>query len=211
MIERKKIIILGPPGAGKGTQAKLLAEEYGLKYISTGELFLKEVFKDTTLGRKIKKYTKEGKLVPDEETNIFIRKKLRTLHTGFILKGYPRTLAQAEALDRIGDIDAVIYITADKEVIVDRIDNRLTCKCGRTYGKDEPPKEKNKCDVCKSLLYKREDDHPDEVATKYDEYFTKTRPLLRHYKDKLIPIDGNKNTNAVFDEICKKLENKFES
>ncbi len=202
-----KVILLGPPGVGKGTQAKMLAKRYGLKHISTGDLFLKAVRGGTDLGKEVRKYTIAGKLVPDGTTNIMVKKELGEVkETGYILDGFPRTLAQAESLAESEQMDHVFYLNAPQEVLISRLTKRFYCDCGDSYGPDRPPAVQGLCDSCGGMLYQREDDKPRNVLTRLEEYNSKTRELLRFYRDKLHPVDGSLRAGEVTRQLCKQLE-----
>ena len=181
------LILLGGPGAGKGTQAKLIVEEYKIPQISTGDMLREAVKQGTELGKKAKEYMDKGELVPDEIVIGIVRDRLKQpdCEKGFILDGFPRTIAQAEALDKMLDeigkkIDAVINIYVPEEEIVKRIVNRRTCKkCGAIYHLIySPPKESNKCDKCGGELYQRDDDKEETVRERLRVYKQQTEPLI---------------------------------
>lgn len=206
-VGKMKIILLGPPGAGKGTQAKLLAKRYGLKHISTGDLFLKAIRSGTDLGKEVRKYTMSGHLVPDGTTNIIVKKELSGAgQVGYILDGFPRTLAQAESLAESEQINFVFYLNAPQEVLIDRLTKRFYCDCGDSYGPDHPPAVEGLCDSCGGMLYQREDDKSRNVLTRLEEYNSKTRELLRFYRSKLRPVDGSQISKEVFKRLCGLLE-----
>ncbi|RLI80018.1 adenylate kinase [Archaeoglobales archaeon] len=206
------LILLGGPGAGKGTQAKLIVEEYKIPQISTGDMLRDAVKQGTELGKKAKEYMDKGELVPDEIVIGIVRDRLKQpdCEKGFILDGFPRTIAQAEALDKMLDeigkkIDAVINIYVPEEEIVKRIVNRRTCKkCGAIYHLIySPPKEPDKCDKCGGELYQRDDDKEETVRERLRVYKEQTEPLIEYYKKKgiLYNVDGTKDINGVFEEI----------
>ncbi len=213
------LILLGAPGAGKGTQAKMISEKYGIPQISTGDMLRDAVAKGTELGRKAKEYMDRGELVPDEVVIGIVKERLQQpdCRKGFILDGFPRTIAQAEALDKmLGDlgmkIDAVINVAVPEEEVVKRIVNRRTCrKCGAVYHLIyNPPKEDNKCDKCGGELYQRDDDREETVRERYRVYRENTEPLIDYYRRKgvLFDVDGTKDIKGVFqeiDEILKKF------
>ncbi len=211
------LILLGGPGAGKGTQAKLIVEKYKIPQISTGDMLREAVKQGTELGKKAKEYMDKGELVPDEIVIGIVKERLKQpdCDRGFILDGFPRTIAQAEALDKILDeigkkIDAVINIQVPEEEIVRRIVNRRTCKnCGAIYHLIySPPKEPNKCDKCGGELYQRDDDKEETVRERLRVYREQTEPLIEYYQKKgiLYNVDGTKDINGVFEEIKSILD-----
>lgn len=211
------LIFLGPPGAGKGTQAKRVAEKYGIPQISTGDMLREAVAKGTELGKKAKEYMDKGELVPDEVVIGIVKERLQQpdCEKGFILDGFPRTLAQAEALDEMlkelnKKIDAVINIVVPEEEVVKRITNRRTCRnCGAVYHLIyAPPKEDNKCDKCGGELYQRDDDKEETVRERYRVYRENTEPLIDYYRKKgiLYDVDGTKDIEGVWKEIEAILE-----
>ena len=212
------LIFLGPPGAGKGTQAKMVSEKYGIPQISTGDMLREAVAKGTELGRKAKEYMDRGELVPDEVVIGIVRERLQQpdCDRGFILDGFPRTLAQAEALDEMlkemgKKIDAVINIVVPEEDVVKRITFRRTCKnCGAVYHLIyNPPKEDNKCDKCGGELYQRDDDREETVRERYRVYRENTEPLIEYYRRKgvLYDVDGTKDIEGVWEQIDAILGN----
>lgn len=211
------LILLGAPGAGKGTQAKLIADKYGIPQISTGDMLREAVAKGTELGKKAREFMSQGKLVPDEVVIGIVRERLKQkdCENGFILDGFPRTKAQAEALDRImlelgKKIDAVININVPEEEIVKRIVNRRICKkCGAIYHLlYDPPKEDGICDKCGGELYQREDDKEEVVRERFAVYRKSTEPLVEYYKRKgvLYEVDGTREIEKVKAEILSILE-----
>ena len=206
------LILLGGPGAGKGTQAKLIVEEYKIPQISTGDMLREAVKQGTELGKKAKEYMDKGELVPDEIVIGIVRERIKQpdCEKGFILDGFPRTITQAEALDKMLDeidkkIDAVVNIHVPEEEIVKRIVNRRTCKkCGAIYHLIySPPKEPNKCDKCGGELYQRDDDKEETVRERLRVYKQQTEPLIEYYEKKriLYNVDGTKDINGVFEEV----------
>jgi adenylate kinase len=211
------LILLGAPGAGKGTQAKMIVEKYGIPQISTGDMLRESVAKGTDLGKKAKEYMDRGELVPDEVVIGIVKERLQQpdCEKGFILDGFPRTLAQAEALDKMLEelgkkIDAVINIYVPEEEIVKRIVNRRTCRnCGAIYHLIySPPKEDNKCDKCGGELYQRDDDREETVRERLRVYRENTEPLIEYYKNKgvLYNVDGTKDIEGVFAEVVEVLK-----
>ncbi|MBU4501989.1 MAG: adenylate kinase [Nanoarchaeota archaeon] len=201
-----KIVILGPPGSGKGTQAKMIAEKYGIEHISTGDIFRAKRGDGTELGNKIKELIDNGNFVPDDITIKIIEEKLGSIEGGYMLDGFPRTIPQAEALKGFADINMVIYIDVKDEVLVSRLSSRLMCKCGESYNKiTKKPKKDNFCDKCNQELYQREDETPEVVQERLKIYKEKTEPLLDFYKDILVRVDGDQPINKVFEDIKKVL------
>jgi adenylate kinase len=206
------ILFMGPPGAGKGTQAERIVEQFGVPHISTGDAFRLAMKENTPLGQKAKEYVDQGLLVPDEVTNGIVRDRLSLpdCEAGFLLDGFPRTLAQAEALDAMladmgRKIDHVINLKVDRSLLLARLTGRRICKsCGATYHVlFNPPKQEAMCDKCGGELYQRSDDTEEKVGTRLDEYTSKTAPLLEYYGNKglLREVDGEKDIDAVTAEI----------
>ncbi|WP_027087373.1 adenylate kinase [Cohnella panacarvi] len=206
------ILFMGPPGAGKGTQAERIVEQFGVPHISTGDAFRLAMKQGTPLGLKAKEYVDQGLLVPDEVTNGIVRDRLAEPDCagGFLLDGFPRTIAQAEALDgMLNDmgrkIDHVINLKVDRSFLLARLTGRRICKsCGTTYHiAFNPPKQEGICDKCGGELYQRSDDTEEKVGTRLDEYTSKTAPLLKYYGDKglLREVDGEKDIDAVTADI----------
>lgn len=206
------ILFMGPPGAGKGTQAERIVETFGIPHISTGDAFRLAMKENTPLGQKAKEYVDQGLLVPDEVTNGIVRDRLSLpdCEAGFLLDGYPRTLAQAEALDQMladmgRKIDHVINLKVDRSFLLARLTGRRICKsCGSTYHvMFNPPKQEGVCDKCGGELYQRSDDTEEKVGTRLDEYTSKTAPLLEYYGNKglLRDVDGEKDIDAVTADI----------
>jgi len=207
-----KIILLGPPGAGKGTQAKSISREYNIPHISTGDIFRKNISEKTPLGVEAKGYMDSGKLVPDELTINLVKDRLtkEDCKNGFMLDGFPRTVMQAEALDaflkeRNIDIDAALLIDAPKDLIIERMTGRRVCsKCGETYHiMNIPPKVEDVCDVCGSALIQRKDDNLETVIERLEVYDKQTQPLVEYYRrrGKLMSVDGAKELHEVFEDI----------
>lgn len=210
------IILLGPPGVGKGTQAKLLSESMGLAHISSGDLFRENLKNQTELGKLAQTYMSKGELVPDDVTIAMIRDRLQRAdcEKGAILDGFPRTPAQAGALETMlaefrGIVDAVPFITGSDDVIVDRLSKRWTCRAnGHVYNeKSNPPREFGRCDVDGSELYQREDDKAETVMRRIQVYLEQTSPLIAHYRErgKLIEVDGMQAIDEVNRSIMRAL------
>jgi adenylate kinase len=199
--EAKALTLLGPPSVGKGTQARRLAEHFGLAHLSTRDRFARATQEGTAFGIKAKSFAERGELMPDEEVVAFVRQEIGAISGGFILDGFPRTLGQAKALDDFHRPDGVFYLQAPDDVIIDRITARLVCACGRSYGPEIPPRRPYTCDVCSKTLFRRPDDEPEVVARRLEEYNGKTRPLLHHYRDILHPINANNTPDKIFEQL----------
>ena len=212
-----KIIMLGAPGAGKGTHAKKITEKFGIPAISTGDIFRENIKNGTELGKKAKEYMDAGNLVPDELVCdlVVARLKQDDCKNGYILDGFPRTIPQAEALTAAlaKDDDAIDYaleIFIEDQAIIDRMSGRRVCKsCGATYHVvNIPPKTEGVCDECDGELIVRDDDAPETVKKRLDVYHEQTAPLIDYYKKQgiLKVIDGSKGLDTCFEEICGILE-----
>lgn len=210
------LVLMGLPGAGKGTQAEKIVEKYNIPHISTGDMFRAAIKDGTELGLQAKSYMDKGELVPDEVTIGIVRERLGKNDTdkGFLLDGFPRTVAQAEALEQIlkelnKEIDYVINIHVDQEILMQRLTGRRICKnCGATYHLVfNPPKEEGICDKCGGNLYQRADDNAETVGNRLEVNLKQTKPLLDFYKSKgyLKNIDGQQEINKVFEDICNLL------
>ncbi|MCQ2537586.1 MAG: adenylate kinase [Lachnospiraceae bacterium] len=213
-----KIVMLGAPGAGKGTQAKMIAAKYGIPHISTGDIFRANLKEGTELGMKAKEYMDKGLLVPDSLTLELIMDRFKNddCANGYVLDGFPRTIPQAEALTEAlkannDDLDYAIDVDVPDENIVRRMSGRRAClSCGATYHiVYNAPKTEGKCDACGSELVQREDDKPETVLNRLSVYHAQTQPLIDYYKgfDKLKSVDGTQDMNKVFEDIVKILEN----
>ena len=212
-----KIIMLGAPGAGKGTHAKKITEKFGIPAISTGDIFRENIKNGTELGKKAKEYMDAGNLVPDELVCDLVVDRLKQddCKNGYILDGFPRTIPQAEALTAAlaKDDDAIDYaleIFIEDQAIIDRMSGRRVCKsCGATYHVvNIPPKTEGVCDECDGELIVRDDDAPETVKKRLDVYHEQTAPLIDYYKKQgiLKVIDGSKGLDTSFEEICGILE-----
>lgn len=181
---KKHLIFLGPPGAGKGTYASRVEKRLGHKQIATGDILREEVKKETELGKKAQKYMEAGDLVPDKIMINILEKKLEEVEGGYILDGFPRTIEQAKALDKIADIDLVVNLNVPEKVIIQRLSSRIICKeCGEVFNKlTLPPKEEGVCDECGGELYQREDDRPEAIRNRLKVYEKQTAPVIDHYK-----------------------------
>ena len=212
-----KLVILGPPGAGKGTQAEYIVKRYNIPHISTGDIFRENIKNNTELGKKAKSYMDKGLLVPDDLVIALVEDRLNRddAKEGFLLDGFPRTVAQAVSLDSILDknddkLTKVINISVDPEILIERAVGRRVCKtCGMTYHvKFNPPKEEGVCDKDGTKLIQRDDDTEETVKTRISVYFDQTAPLIDYYRAQnlLIDIDGAKDIDKVFDDIVIGLE-----
>ncbi len=212
-----KIIMLGAPGAGKGTQAKLIAEKYGIPHISTGDIFRANIKEGTQLGKEAKEYMDKGQLVPDELTVRILLDRVgkEDCKNGYVLDGFPRTIPQAQVLDnevaKLGDkIDFAIDVEVPDENIIRRMGGRRAClKCGATYHIEHvPPKKEGICDTCGSELVLRDDDKPETVKSRLEVYHKQTQPLIDHYSKQNIlrTVDGTKDMHEVFADIERLLE-----
>jgi adenylate kinase len=210
------LILLGPPGAGKGTQAQMIVERYHISQVSTGDILRKVVKEGTPLGKKGKAFMDQGQLVPDEVVIGIIDARLRApdCNPGFILDGFPRTIAQAEALQPIlnkmgKSIDHVINIEVDTEELVRRLTGRRTCKnCGAMFHiLFHPPKVEGICDRCGGTLYQREDDKEETIRIRLNEYQRQTAPLIQYYQHKnyLRSIQGVGGQEEIFERIVRLL------
>ncbi len=191
------ILLLGVPGVGKGTYASFLSEKYKIPHISSGDLFREAVEKRTEIGREAEKYMDKGELVPDDIVIQFIKERLEKedCEQGFLLDGFPRTIPQAEAIEKFKKIDKALNFVASEDIIMDRLGGRRTCKkCGSTFHiKNQPPKVSGICDNCGGELYQREDENPEAIKKRMKEYEKKTKPLIEYYEKKglLANIDAN--------------------
>ena len=211
-----KIIMLGAPGAGKGTQAKMIADKYGVPHISTGDIFRANIKNGTELGMEAKKYMDQGLLVPDELTVRILLDRVAQddCKNGYVLDGFPRTIPQGEVLDseltKLGDhIDYAINVDVPDENIVKRMSGRRAClTCGATYHIEHvPPKKEGICDVCGSELVLRDDDKPETVKNRLNVYHEQTQPLIDFYTEKgvLKTVDGTVPMEEVFAAITAVL------
>jgi len=211
-----KIILLGPPGAGKGTQAKSISETCCIPHISTGDIFRKNISEKTPLGVEAKGYMDRGQLVPDELTINLVTDRLQNedCKRGFLLDGFPRTVKQAEALDNFlnekgNNIDTALLIDVPLSLLLERMTGRRVCTdCGASYHiKFNPPKEEGKCNLCGGGLIQRKDDATDTVKERLDVYEKQTQPLIEYYgkSNILKTVDGRKTIESVFDDIRKVL------
>ena len=208
---KKRVILMGPPGGGKGTQAKMLSAAMAVPHISTGDMLRAARREGTELGKKADAYISAGQLVPDELVNGIVAERLASESNGYLLDGYPRTIAQADALSAAGEkIDAVVLIDVPDEMLVERIVGRLSCaSCGSVYHvKTLIPKVAGKCDSCGGVLQQRADDKEDVVRERLCAYHAQTQPLVEYYQKRglLYTVNGNADIEEVFEAIRKILE-----
>lgn len=211
-----RIILLGPPGAGKGTQAAGIVEKYNIPHISTGDIFRKNIKEGTELGKKAKGYIDQGLLVPDELTVGLVTDRIAQsdCEKGFMLDGFPRNVAQAQHLDEylkeVGiSLNKVVNIEVDKDILVGRAVGRRICKsCGATYHVEfNPPKVDGVCDVCGGELYQRADDNEETVSKRIQVYLDETKPLVNYYSEEgiIANINGQQSIDNVFGDIVEAL------
>ena len=214
-----RIILLGPPGAGKGTQGERLVKQYNLPHISTGDIFRAAIKEGTEMGLKAKEYMDKGELVPDEIVVGVVKERLMQpdLEGGYLLDGFPRTVAQAEALDAAllamgTPATGVINVDVNQDELIDRLTGRRVCKsCGSTYHvKFNPPKVRSVCDKCGGELYQRSDDTVETVKQRLDVYRNQTAPLIDFYTNQgiLYTVDGSRDIDDVFKDITTILDEK---
>jgi adenylate kinase len=211
------IILLGPPGAGKGTQAKKISEYYSLPHISTGDILRENINNSTPIGIKASSYMSRGELVPDELLIALIKERLSSpdCSSGFLLDGYPRTVPQADALENILEessrkLDVVLNIEVDEEELIKRLSGRRMCACGASYHvMFNPPEKEGICDLCGGKLYQRDDDKVDAIKNRLMVYKRQTQPLIEYYSRKglIRTVDGGKDISTIFEDIKKILEN----
>jgi len=210
-----KMILLGPPGAGKGTQAKSISNRYSIPHISTGDIFRRNISENTPLGIEAKMYMDKGQLVPDEVTINMVKDRLQQddCKTGYLLDGFPRTVSQAESLQKFLQgrdecLDTALLIKVPRDFISERMTGRRVCpSCGASYHIKFNPAMGGKCELCGSDVVQRKDDTEETVKERLDVYERQTQPLIDFYKDKnlLSVVDGTKAINEVFESICNIL------
>jgi len=214
--EMLRAVLLGPPGAGKGTQAVRLVEKYEIPHISTGDIFRKNIKEGTELGKKAQEYMNAGALVPDELVVDLVKDRLQQddCKNGFLLDGFPRTIFQAEKLDEFlsesnQKMDIVINLKVEKEALIKRLTGRRVCKdCGASYHiVNIPPKKEGVCDICGGELIQRKDDNIETVENRINVYEDQTAPLIGYYKEagSLVDFDGEASLDEVFDAIVQAI------
>ncbi len=208
-----KLVLIGGPGAGKGTQAKMLSKKYDIAHISTGDLLREQMSKGTELGKKVSEIMEKGGLVSDDIVSAMLAERIKAddCKNGYILDGYPRNLSQAEGLESIvGSLDKVICYQVDDKVIVDRMSGRRSCPdCGRMYHISyNPPKNEGKCDDCGTALIQRKDDNAETVLNRLKVYHKTTAPVIDYYENKgiLLKTSGVGDIDEIFNNVCKALE-----
>lgn len=202
--EKLNLVLLGGPGAGKGTQAEKLVQEGNLTHIATGDILREEVDRGTDLGLQAKEYMEKGELVPDELVVNMVEKRLNE-DKGYVFDGFPRTVNQAEALGEVVNLDLVIYIKIDQEEAVRRLSSRRVCSdCGKIYNTIfKKPNREGICDECGGELYQRSDDNPKVIRERFDTFLEETAPLIEYYRKKglLEEVDGKQKPDEIISEI----------
>lgn len=210
-----KLVLLGPPGAGKGSLAALLKRSLKLAHISTGDLLREEIKNHTALGQEAKRYIDQGGLVPDELVTRLVEHKLKTIQGGYLLDGFPRTERQAEDLDQIlarlkQTLDSIIYLNAALPVVIDRLAGRRVCKnCGALFHiKNKPSQKEGVCDLCQGPLYQRPDDNEATVKERMRVYLENTKPIIQYYKqqNRLMTVDADKDSEELERLILKSFD-----
>jgi adenylate kinase len=214
---RRALIFLGPPGAGKGTQAREISRRYGIPHLSTGDMFREHIARGTDLGRRAKPVMDSGQLVPDEIVLGMVEERIcrPDCTAGFVLDGFPRTLAQAEALEKILEghhlgRPVVVNLVVDPELMFRRMEGRRTCsQCGQIYNlHDSPPRQPGRCDKCGGELVQRPDDRPEVMRERRTAYERQTRPLVDYYQTRgqLFEVDGSKDVESVRRDLLALLD-----
>jgi len=214
-----KLVLLGAPGGGKGTQAKKLVDKYGIPQISTGDILRAAVAKGTTLGKEAKSYMDKGELVPDSVVIGLVKERIAQddCKKGYILDGFPRNTAQAETLDKVlaemgSPLDTALLVDVDKEILMKRLTGRRTCKnCQQMYNVYfSPAKKEGVCDKCNGELFQRDDDKEETIKRRLDVYDAQTAPLINYYKERgiLKSVKGTGSIDEIFKNVCTILESK---
>jgi len=204
----KNLILLGPPGAGKGTVAKRLAAEHGYLHLSTGDILREEVARGTELGKKAKAYMDAGELVPDELILAMVKERVAE-KDGVLFDGFPRTLAQARGLEEFATVDMVVFLELDRDTVVRRLSARRVCpKCGALYNLlTQPPKEDERCDRCGAELIQRDDDKPEIISRRFQVYMRDSAPLVDYYREKgiLVRVDAARPPEEVYSAVVSAI------
>ncbi len=204
------IVLLGGPGAGKGTQAEKIGKEFGTTHVSTGDILRAEVDQGTELGKEAKEYMDRGDLVPDRLILDMIQENTDPREESYLFDGFPRNEDQAEALSDYLDLDLVVYIEVSEEEVVRRLSSRRICSdCGKIYNTlFKKPEKEGVCDECGGDLYRREDDEPEVIRDRYSTFIEETSPLIDYYEERglLAKVDGEKSPEEVFDSVRKEIE-----
>jgi len=204
----KNLILLGPPGAGKGTVAKRLAAEHGYLHLSTGDILREEVARGTELGKKAKAYMDAGELVPDELILAMVKERVAE-KDGVLFDGFPRTLAQARGLEEFATVDMVVFLELDRDTVVERLSARRVCpKCGALYNLlTQPPKEDERCDRCGAELIQRDDDKPEVISRRFQVYMRDSAPLVDYYQEKgiLVRVDAARPPEEVYSAVVSAI------
>jgi len=202
-MSKPKVLILGPPGAGKGTQSTRIAAEFDVEHVSTGDMLRANKDMETEYGTP-RKYMEAGELVPDEVMEAVVEEGLSG-REGFVLDGYPRTLEQAEFLEDVTDLDVILYVEVPREELIDRLTGRRTCsECGANFHVDyDPPETEGVCEECGGELIQREDDEPDTVRNRLDVYHENTAPVVEYYEDRgsFVTVNGDRAPDEVWEDV----------
>ena len=208
-----RVLLLGAPGAGKGTQSERLVEEFGVEHVTTGDALRANKDMETEYGAP-REFMEAGELVPDPVVNEIVKVALEDAD-GFVLDGYPRNEAQTEYLDSITDLDAVIYLAVSEAELISRLTGRRVCRdCGRNYHVDfDPPEEDGVCDVCGGDLYQREDDTEETARERIRVYEENTRPVVEYFRETgdLVEIDGEQDPDGVFEDVVAAIEERTDA
>jgi adenylate kinase len=208
MVEHPTVVLLGAPGAGKGTQSARLAERYDIEHVTTGDALRANKDMETEYGTP-REYMEAGELVPDPVVDEIVAEALSTAD-GFVLDGYPRNLSQAEYLSEIADLDAIVFLDVSEEELVRRLTGRRVCPdCGATYHVDfEPPEESGVCDECGAELVQRDDDEEGTVRERLRVYEENTAPVVEHYRgeEEFVEVDGDRSPDDVFEAVVAAVE-----
>ena len=210
-MKKVNIVLLGPPGSGKGSQAEILEKKFNLKKISVGDILRLEIKNKTKLGYTIKNIIDKGKLIDSSLAIKIVKSHIENRKNNLLFDGFPRDLYEAKTLDKLISITHVFFLTIPKKLIIKRLSNRYECYCGMVYNLlTKKPKHDLTCDICKKRLYRRADDSPEAIKKRLVVYKKETLPVIKYYKGRIAKIDGAKNINYVFN-IIKNHINKRNS